>query len=52
MPCEWISLDRIARARGLTFGEATVLAEREHWPKVFKTHEILVLAPKAALAKA
>lgn len=51
MQTAWISLDRIARARGLSLGEAAALAEREHWPKVFKTHEILVLAPKSALAK-
>lgn len=52
MQTAWISLDRIARARGLSLSEATALAEREQWPKVFKAHETLVLAPKDCLAKA
>lgn len=52
MQTAWISLHRIARARGLSLSEAAALAEREHWPKVFRTHETLVLAPKDSLSKA
>lgn len=39
----WVSLTEIARTQHLTLGAARRLAEREHWPKVFKQHETFVL---------
>ena len=42
---EWISLEQVARTRGISVSEAAMLAENEQWPKVFKLHETLVLAP-------
>lgn len=45
MERRWISLEAVARTRGITLAAAAAIAEREHWPKVFKLHETLVLAP-------
>lgn len=41
----WMSLSDLADARGISLDEARALADREHWPKVFKLHETFVLAP-------
>ncbi len=46
MQNEWMSLADLADARGLSLDEARALADREHWPKVFKLHETFVLAPR------
>ena len=43
MTQEWMSLAKLAQARRITLEEARALAEREHWPKVFKLHETFVL---------
>lgn len=43
----WISLERVAAAWDLTLSEAAEFVERQRWPKVFKTHETLVLVPAA-----
>ncbi|GBU19583.1 MULTISPECIES: hypothetical protein [Methylobacterium] len=48
MKTDWQSLSDLAQARGLSLAEARSLAERMHWPMVFKTRETLVLAPPAA----
>lgn len=45
MPSDWISIERVAQDFGLTVPAALALAERMHWPRVFRTHETLVLAP-------
>lgn len=45
MDYAWISLETFAERQGIPLSEAAALAEREHWPKVFKLHETLVLAP-------
>lgn len=45
MPLDWITIERVAQEFGLTVPEALALAERMHWPRVFRTHETLVLAP-------
>ncbi|WP_280177983.1 hypothetical protein [Methylobacterium haplocladii] len=42
-----MSLDQVAADRHLTLAEAAELAEREHWPKVFRLHQTLVLVPAA-----
>lgn len=42
---DWMSIERIARERGITVAAALALAERQNWPRVFRTHETLVLAP-------
>lgn len=44
----WISLEHVARARGISLSEAAALAVREHWPKVFRLHDTLVLVPRTA----
>lgn len=41
----WMSLVDLADARGISVIEARALADREHWPKVFRLHETFVLAP-------
>ncbi|WP_342149306.1 hypothetical protein [Methylorubrum sp. SB2] len=41
----WMSLADLADARGISVAEARALADREHWPKVFRLHETFVLAP-------
>ena len=46
MERRWISLEHLAAARRISLAEAAALADREHWPKVFKLHETLVLAPR------
>lgn len=45
MERRWISLESVARTRGISLAHATAIAEREHWPKVFKLRETLVLVP-------
>ncbi len=45
MQNEWMSLADLADARGISLNEARALADREHWPKVFRLHETFVLAP-------
>ncbi len=45
MQNEWMSLTDLADARGISLTEARALADREHWPKVFRLHETFVLAP-------
>jgi len=42
---EWISLEQVARTHGISLSQAATLAASEQWPKVFKLHETLVLAP-------
>lgn len=42
----WMSLSDLAEARGISLQEARALADREHWPKVFRLHEIFVLPPR------
>lgn len=44
----WMSLSDLADARGISLDEARALADREHWPKVFKLHDTFVLAPLRA----
>lgn len=46
MRADWISTEQIARDLGLTLSEAQALADRLRWPKVFRLHETLVLAPR------
>ncbi|WP_375464590.1 hypothetical protein [uncultured Methylobacterium sp.] len=45
MQTDWISVEKIAQDRGISVAAALALAERMNWPRVFKTHETLVLAP-------
>ena len=49
MESRWISLEQVARARKITLEEAAALADKEHWPKVFRTHGTVVLAPGSAV---
>lgn len=46
MQNEWMSLADLADARGISLIEAWALADRAHWPKVFKLHDTFVLAPR------
>ena len=46
-----MSLESIARAKRISLGEAAALAEREHWPRVFRLRETVVLAPREMLAR-
>lgn len=41
----WMSLSDLADSRGISLREARALADREHWPKVYKLHETFVLPP-------
>ena len=43
----WITLSEIARMEHLTYAAARRLAEREHWPMVFKQSAIFVLPSRA-----
>ncbi|MBB5755533.1 hypothetical protein HNR00_000222 [Methylorubrum rhodinum] len=43
-----MSLADLADARGISLTEARALADREHWPKVFRLHDTFVLAPRCA----
>ena len=45
MQPDWISVERVALELGLTVPAALALAERMRWPRVYRTREILVLAP-------
>lgn len=45
MSPEWMSLEQVAQVRRITLDEARALADREHWPKVFKLHDTFVLPP-------
>lgn len=45
MRSEWMSLSALAEARGISLDQARALADREHWPKVFRLHETFVLPP-------
>ncbi|GJE58190.1 hypothetical protein [Methylobacterium trifolii] len=48
MQPDWITVERMAEAFGLTVPAALELAERMNWPRVFKARETLVLAPQPA----
>lgn len=50
MQADWISIERVALDRGITVPAALALAERMNWPRVFRTHETLVLAPSPSRA--
>ncbi|HEV2542164.1 MAG TPA: hypothetical protein VGU70_05320 [Methylobacterium sp.] len=43
----WVTLAEVARMEHLTFAAARLLAEREHWPMVFKQCATFVLPPRA-----
>ena len=42
---QWVTLEQLAQTKRITLAEATALADRERWPKVFRLHGTLVLAP-------
>ncbi len=44
----WMSLSELARAMRISLNEARALADREHWPKVFRLHGTFVLPPNRA----
>lgn len=48
MQTGWISVETIARDRGISVAAALALAERMNWPRVFRTHETLFLAPPSS----
>lgn len=44
----WMSLSDLADARRISLVEARAMADRAHWPKVFRLHDTFVLAPIGA----